>query len=98
MPEDCCPRNVIAQNKLTLVFSVNAAFKLKIEFSIFSRHYTISLIYNFLQAVAKTNDVKWISVLSQDTVWAKRNNTKKLNHCKQKKCLIKMYMPKYKFQ
>lgn len=65
MPKDCCPRIVITQNRLILEFSVNATLKLKIEFSIFSRNYTFSLIYNFLQAVAKIKkqDLKWISVL-----------------------------------
>lgn len=42
MPKDCCPRIVITQNRLNLAFSVNATFKLKIEFSIFSRNYTLA--------------------------------------------------------
>jgi len=75
MPKDCCPRIVITQNKLILAFSVNAAFKLKIELSIFSRHYTVSLIYNFLQAVAENKRVKMDFCPlrnSQDSMWAEK--------------------------
>lgn len=65
MPKDCCPRIVITQNRLILAFSVNATFKLKIEFSFSSRNHTCSLIYNFLQAAAKNDYLKWIFLSSK---------------------------------
>lgn len=62
---------VSSSHKIILAFSVNATFKLKIEFSFSSRNHTFSTMYNFLQAAAKKDYLKWTSVFlknSQDIV------------------------------